>query len=184
MPWEWDIKPSEAPVSAGAFSYAAGNAPLARLHLWPYRSLPRRGFVIVIGGAFAVLIIPELALLGSPVVWGILPFAMFVLWLLWFFLEKSYRDGEIIEELSIWSDHIHLSRTGPRACYQEWQANPYWVTLALHKSGGPVANYLTLKGNGREVELGAFLHADERVPLCETLRRLLEKNCQSHSPEA
>lgn len=169
MPWEWDIKPSKAPVSAGAFSHAAGDAPLARLHLWPYRSLPRRGFVAVIGGAFLLLIIPVLALLGSALVWGILPFAMLVLALLWFFIEKSYRDAEIIEELTLWHDHISLMRRGPRGRQQHWQANPYWVRLSLHKSGGPVENYLTLKGSGkegaREVELGAFLSEGERPAL-------------------
>lgn len=170
MPYEWDIDPKEAPAKSGAFSYAAGDPPLARLHAWPYRSLPRKGFVWVIGLAFVLLLIPLFPLLGSVLFWGMLPFLMGALWLLWFFLEKSYRDGEILEELTLWRDHVRLTRQGPRDQYQEWEANPYWVTLHLRPAGGPVPEYITLKGAEREVELGAFLSEDERPQLYRELQ--------------
>ncbi len=177
MPWEWDIAPDQgpdqAPASPGAFSHAAGQRPRARLHLWPYRSLPRRGFVAVIGLAFTLLLLPLLALVGSLLLWGMLPFVLTALAALWFFLEKSYRDGEILEELTIWDDLITLDRHGPAGAHQHWQANPYWTTVQLYPTGGPVPDYLTLKGGGREVELGAFLSEDERAPLCHTLRQIL-----------
>jgi uncharacterized membrane protein len=35
----------------------------------------------------------------------------------------------------------------------------------MHEAGGPVEHYLTLKGAGREVEIGAFLSEDERKAL-------------------
>lgn len=44
------------------------------------------------------------------------------------------------------------------------------MRLTLHRTGGPVANDLTLKGEGREVELGAFLVEDERIVLQGELR--------------
>ncbi|HGG06251.1 MAG TPA: DUF2244 domain-containing protein [Aliiroseovarius sp.] len=165
MPYEWDIDPQKAPATSGAFSYTAGDPPFAELHLWPYRSLPRRGFAGIIGMAFLLFLIPLFAFIGTSSLWGLLPFAMGALWLLWFFIEKSYRDAEILEELRIWSDHVHLSHRGPKGQHFEWDANPYWVSAHLRKSGGPVSNYLTLKGNGREVELGAFLSEDERPVL-------------------
>ena len=57
----------------------------------------------------------------------------------------------------------------------EWQANPHWVRVTLHKTGGPVPNYLTLRGNGREVEIGAFLAEEERLTLQHELRRALSR---------
>ena len=175
MPYEWDIDPGKAPAKSGAScSYRDGDAPLARLHLWPYRSLPRRGFVWIIAMAFGLLLLPLMSVVGSVVLWGMLPFTMGALWLLWFFIEKSYRDGEILEELTLWHDRITLTRTGPHARFHEWDANPYWVSLHLHRSGGPVPEYLTLKGAEREVELGAFLSEDERPQLYREVQAALD----------
>lgn len=173
MPYEWDIDPEKAPASSGAFSHAQGDAPYARLHLWPYRSLPKRGFVGILAMAILGFLLPVIAFIGSPVLWGLLLPALVVLGLLWFFIDKSYRDGEILEELTIWNDHITLTRTGPKARVQTWEANPYWVSLKMHQKGGPVDNYLTLKGAERIVEIGAFLSPEERVKLNQVLQRFL-----------
>lgn len=145
----------------------------ARLHLWPYRSLPRRGFVLFIGATCALIAVPMLAVLGSPVLWGILPFFVVAVWGMWFALSRSYRDAEIVEDLTLDRDSLALTRHGPRGARQDWQANPYWVTVHLHPTGGPVPNYLTLKGNGREVELGAFLSEEERMVLRDELQTRL-----------
>ncbi|WP_432449327.1 DUF2244 domain-containing protein [Aliiroseovarius marinus] len=165
MPYEW--------VEPQAQDAVDGDAPIAELHLWPYRSLPRRGFVWIMAMGFGFALVPMLALLGSSLLWGLLPFALGALGLLWFFIEKSYRDGEILEELRIWKDHMILSRHGPGKAFNEWQANPYWVTVELHKTSGPVPDYVTLKGGGREVEIGAFLSEEERPVLHEELSRRL-----------
>ncbi len=58
---------------------------------------------------------------------------------------------------------------------QEWQANPHWVRLTLHPTAGPVPQYLTLTGNGREVELGAFLTEAERIALHTDLTQALAR---------
>ncbi len=41
--------------------------------------------------------------------------------------------------------------------------------MDLHPEGGPVENYVTLTGGGREVEIGAFLSEEERLSLFEDL---------------
>ena len=48
---------------------------------------------------------------------------------------------------------------------------PTWVTPHLHVTGGPVPNYLTLRGGPREVEIGAFLSEPERLALRDELQR-------------
>jgi uncharacterized membrane protein len=39
----------------------------------------------------------------------------------------------------------------------------------LYGTEGPLPNYVTLSGNGREVEIGAFLSEDERKSLFKEL---------------
>jgi len=68
---------------------------------------------------------------------------------------------------------LHLVRHGPHGRRQEWEANPHWVRVETHSTGGPVPDYVTLQGGPREVELGAFLSGEERVTLARELRQAL-----------
>lgn len=141
-----------------------------RLELWPYRSLPRRGFVAFIGGTALLITLPLFAVIGSAVLWGLLPFLVVAVSGMYYALDRSYRDAEIIETLTFEDRRLHLVRHGPRGKHQEWEANPHWVRVILHKKGGPVPAYITLTGGPREVELGAFLSEDERITLADGLR--------------
>lgn len=145
------------------------------LDLWPHRSLPRRGFVGFIGVTFVFLLMPLIPLIGTPVLWALLPFLMGALALLWLLLERSYTDGSLHEELTLAPDRIALVRHNPRGPEQRWEANPFWVRVELHREGAKVENYLTLTGANRTVELGAFLSPDERAGLYEDMLRALAR---------
>ena len=102
-----------------------------------------------------------------------LPFAALALWGLYYALQRNWRDRQILEALDLSCAEIRLRRINPRGPEQTWQADPHWVTLSLQKQGGPVPNYLTLTGGGREVELGAFLTPAERITLQAEVSDLL-----------
>lgn len=142
-----------------------GDPPARRLDLWPHRSLPRRGFAAFILGTFTLITIPLYPLLGTFLLWGILPFLLLAVAGLWWGLEHSYKTARLHEALTIRPDNLHLLRTNPDGRTQEWSCNSYWASVHMHPSGGPVDHYLTLKGKGREVEIGAFLSEDERKAL-------------------
>jgi len=130
-----------------------------------------------IGGTAALIAGPLVGLLGSPVLWGLLPFLLAAIAGIWWALERSFRDGEILEDLTLTPETVTLTRHGPRGQRQDWQANPHWVEVRIYpKAGpkaGPVPDYLTLRGNGREVELGAFLTEEERRQLREEIQEAL-----------
>ena len=66
-----------------------------------------------------------------------------------------------------------MIRQDPSGKQKEWVCSPYWVKLRIYEREGPVTNYITLSGNGREVELGSFLGEEERKDLFDDLNRLL-----------
>lgn len=165
MPYEWT---EPQPPDEGA-------PPVAQLRLWPHRSLPRGGFVGFFGGTATLAAIPLLTVLGSPVLWGLLPFFVVTFWGLWFALQASYRTGEVQEELHLWPDRVLLTRHERRRASRSWEANPHWIRTTLHETGGPVPNYLTLTGAGRTVEIGAFLSEDERLDLRPELEDVLRR---------
>ena len=157
MPYEW------LPSDDTAF----------RLHAWPHRSLTQRGFVWFLGSTAALIALPMLTVLGSPVVWALLPFMVATVAGIWLALRKNGRDRSIVEELVITPTRVSLTRHGPRGRKQDWEANPHWLRVTLHEEGGPVPNYLTMKAKGREVELGAFLSEEERKALHAEVQEVL-----------
>jgi uncharacterized membrane protein len=147
------------------YRYLSDTRAETHLHLWPHRSLPRSGFVWFIAASSALAALPLIGTLGSPALWAVLPFAALAIAGIWVALQRSYSDGQVLEDLTLTPTMVTLTRHGPRGRRQSWQAKAHWVRVVLHPTGGPVPNYLTLQGGSREVELGAFLSEDERVAL-------------------
>lgn len=161
MPYEWH---DTAPEQSGAVSY--------RLVVWPHHSLPRKGFVWVIALTAAGLALPLLTVLGSAVLWGLLPFALIAIWGLWAAISRSYRSGPLSEVLELTRTALVLTRSDSGRPDRVWRTNPYWVRASLRQTG-PVEDYLVLTDGRREVELGAFLSPEERVALYDEVDRRL-----------
>ncbi|MGL4281778.1 MAG: DUF2244 domain-containing protein [Albidovulum sp.] len=158
MPYEWS---------------EASHDGMAKLTLRPHRSLHASGFVTFIAATALMLFLPLLALLGTALLWGILPFVLLAVGGVWWALRRNTRDAALTEELTLTTESITLIRRAPDGTEKRWQANPYWVSVQVYPTGGPVPAYLTLKGDGREVELGAFLSEEERRRLADDLRQRL-----------
>ena len=160
----------KSPDDPDAYSAATNrsDAPLFERHLKAHRSLTNRGFVITIAFTAAALALPLLAFLGTFALWTLLPYLGAALAALGYFIRRNDHDGTLGEHIRIWPDLIAVHRKKPRSADQYWMANPYWVTTR-RRNTKTVENYLTLKGQGREIELGAFLSSDERIALDEAI---------------
>lgn len=161
MPYEWTPAPPH-------------TKPNWQLCLWPYRSLLRKDFVLFIGATATIVALPLIAVLGTVILWGLLPFFALMLGGLWFALHVSYKRGEVVEELTVDDKTAYLTRHNPNGEQQSWEANRYWVSVHLNPKSGPVENYITLRGGDREVEIGSFLDATERLALYDELKRSLK----------
>ena len=170
----------EAGANAPASLHGSGerqDPPVFSLSLRPHRSLSPKGFERVLIFVTIGLAIPLGAFLGTPVGWGLLPFLVAALVGLYAAIQRSYRDARLHEELRLWPDLILVERHETDGRVLRWEANPYWVKLQL-RDDGAVESYLTLKGAGREIELGAFLSPEERVDVHATLQRELSRLSQ------
>ncbi len=92
MPYEW--------------STCSDPTPQTRLTLWPHRSLPRRGFAAFILGTFTLITIPLYPLLGTVVLWGLLPFLLMAVGGVWWALERRPHDARLREELDEFRDEV------------------------------------------------------------------------------
>ena len=168
MPYHW----SKLPSSADFVSKEIGDVGLC-LYLSSHNSLTPSGFVKFISITAVMMLIPIFAFLGHTFLWIIAGTLGLTLLAVWTALKASWRRGKVSEVLEIWTDHVRLKRTNPNGSIQEWEANPYWTEINIIAKAGPVPNYLTLRGSGRTVELGAFLSEDERPILANELRVVL-----------
>ena len=134
------------------------------LTIWPHRSCSKKTFHVVILLIAFVLLIPPLLFLELKFAVAILPFSLVSVSLLYLFCERSFQDSKLSETLKIFPERIVLHRSEPTGEIKTWSANPFWIRVCLHKKG-PVENYLTLRGNGKEVEVGSFLTPMERKDL-------------------
>lgn len=148
---------------------------MARLTLWPHQSMTPDGFVAFIAITAGMLAIPLLAVIGSAVAWVLMAFFLAVLAAVWWAIAANRAQQSLHEELAIWPDRLWLAHVAPKRAPLEWEANPYWVSVHLRETGGPVEKYLTLKGSDREVELGAFLSPEERAALHAELTQVLAR---------
>lgn len=159
-------------AAAAPDPFARRDPPILRLTLWPNRSMSRAGSGWLLGLAAAGLSAPLFGLAGTRAAWGMLPFLVGALLLLYWAVRRSYLDGRLTEELRLWPDLITVVRREPRGQVRRWHANPFWVRIRLHEDAR-IEKYLTLEGNGRCIELGAFLSPGEREVLHRDLVRAL-----------
>ena len=141
--------------------------------LRPHRSLSR--------GQFRALLLAVAAIsFGSTlpfVIMGAWPVAGFMgldVLAVYLAFRRNYQDGTLVECLRLWPDLITVERREPRGAVRRWHAHPAWVKVMLFENAR-IEKYLTLRGNGREIELGAFLSPDERIVLYTRLREALAR---------
>lgn len=168
MPYSWITLPAQQ-HDAGA----QPNTPAAaELHLWPHQSLRPIGYAWFLWVTAALITLPLLPLLGTFALWALLPFLLLALFGLKWALDRNRRDAQILEVLSLDANEARLIHRDAKGAEQSWHCNRYWVSVELHASDGPLPNYVTLRGGGREVEIGAFLSEEERKALYQELTRV------------
>ncbi|MBD3663723.1 DUF2244 domain-containing protein [Sulfitobacter aestuariivivens] len=160
MPYEWTTPP---------------DAPQQQMRLWPHQSLPARGFAAFVLTTFTLILIPTIPLLGTVLLWGLLPFVLMAVAGVYFALQMNHKARLIEEVLTISDDTAHLVHTTQKGDVKEWDCNRYWTRVTKYEDDGPVPHYVTLRGKGREVEIGAFLSEEERIALYDDLQRSLQR---------
>tara|TARA_B100000029_G_scaffold442669_1_gene461230 strand:+ start:349 stop:711 length:363 start_codon:yes stop_codon:yes gene_type:complete len=112
----------------------------------------------------------------------IVPFSLISIALLFLLGEKNFQDGKLTEKLEIFPENIILRRIESTGKIRTWSANPFWTKVNFYENA-PIENYLTLRGIGKEVEIGSFLTPKERESLRhiieDTLHKLTKKNFSS-----
>ena len=128
--------------------------------LQPHRSLPPRGFAIVMlalaGLSFAVCLV--FVLNGA---WPVTPFFGIDVLLVYIAFRISYHRAKLREELRLTEDSLTVERVGIKGERTRWQFQPFWLRLVFEEKDEHT-NRLMLASHGRSLVVGSFLGPAER----------------------
>ena len=127
------------------------------------------------GMTFAAMMIPVIPFIGTKTVYAILPFSLGTMVLLIISIISNYQAGNLYEIVKIWPNLIEVKRYETNGKRSEWKANPHWTKVTLYAESQKIENYLTLSGNGREIEVGAFLAPSERLEIKEKIDSIMKR---------
>lgn len=149
--------------------------------LYPHRSLPPQGFVILmlaLGGlSFAAGV--SFVLMGAWPVFGF--FGLDVL-LVYLAFRANYRSARQHETVRLTLDRLTVERVSLRGERRFWEFQPYWLRVILDESVD--TNRLILTSHGRELTLGGFLAPIERKTLATALHEALSRWREHINPNA
>jgi uncharacterized membrane protein len=146
-----------------------------RAVLKPYRSLGRKGFIILM----AVLIGLNFAagtafyMLGA---WPVAPFLGLDVALVWWAFRKNYSDALKEEQIEVTAHELILRRFDHNKKREELHFTRSWVKVELEEDKErDLTGGLFLRFRGERTEIGRFLGARDRKEAAALLRGALAK---------
>jgi uncharacterized membrane protein len=143
------------------------------IHLYPHRSLSRRGFAILMG---CIVLVSFLAGIGFLMMgaWPVFGFFGLDVLLVWWALERNFRDGRARETITVSNSEVVLARHKPGKPDATQNFVRQWTRVELENDvERDLIGRLFLVSRGMRTEIGSFLSPDDRKTLSSALNGLL-----------
>lgn len=139
--------------------------------LYPHRSLPPQGFMILMAAVAGVSFVTGL-MFASMGAWPVMGFFGLDVLLFYWAFRLSYRSGRLCEVVRVTRHQLTVQRVQPDGRRETWSFQPAWARVELLK---PEEHDCVLRlASGRErLVIGAFLPPEERVEFAQTLKDAL-----------
>ena len=140
--------------------------------LYPHRSMPPQGFVILmlLLGAVSFAAGVSFVLMGA---WPIVGYFGLDVLLVYLAFRASYRSARMHEWVRLTGEALTVERVSVRGERRSWQFQPSWLRIRLEEKDE--SNRLILSSHGRELSVGVFLGPAERKNLAAALRDALQR---------
>jgi len=155
-------------------------APFFERVLSPHRSLPRRGFRLL------MLLLCLLSLVVGIVsvsigAWPVFGFFGLDVGLVFLAFQLNYRSARRSETLRLANDMFTVERVGVRGNRRMWRFQPFWLRVILEERPDE-SNRLFVASHGRSLAIGEFLGPEARRELAPTIRDALTRWRRSLNP--
>jgi uncharacterized membrane protein len=141
--------------------------------LLPYRSLPPRGFHLLM---LALALISLAVGIGfvSIGAWPVIGFFGLDVALVYVAFRLSYRSARRSETIRLAGNAFTVERISTRGARRMWRFQPFWLRVILEERAGE-ANRLLIASHGRGLVIGDFVTPTARAELAETIRDALKR---------
>ncbi len=143
-----------------------------RVH--PVRSLPLKGFVLLIGVVLAINLIGALrfAAIGA---WPVLPFLGLDVLALVYAFHLNYRGARAYEEISVTPYAVQVRQVDAKGRARHWRADTLFTRLVVAKDIEGEITALSLASRGQEVPVGLHLPLPDRASFAASLTAALRQ---------
>src|SRR5260221_10722649 len=150
--------------------------------LLPYRSLPPRGFhlLMLFVGLVSIGVGIGFISIGA---WPVFGFFGLDVALLYLAFRLSYRSARQRETLRLAEEEFTVERIGIRGDRRFWRFQPFWLRVVVEERGEQ-ANRLFLASHGNTLPIGDFLPTPTRREVAESLRAALARWRAALNPTA
>jgi uncharacterized membrane protein len=155
-----------------ADSNPPGDPVLFEARLSPHRSLPLRGFnvLMILLGVMSFIVGIVFLSLGAWPVFGF--FGLDVL-LLWFALRVNYRDADAYEDIRMTPVELHVRQVSKHGEQRDTDFNPRWTRLEKDEDEVAGVTKVALVSRGFPLVVGSFLPPFYKKELAAGLSKAL-----------
>ena len=159
-------------------------APFAPLFfervLSPHRSLPARGFHVLMGllGLISLAVGIGFVSIGA---WPVIGFFGLDVGLVYLAFRLSYRSARQSETLRLAGDAFTVERVSVRGERRSWRFQPFWLRVVIEERPD-ASNRLLVASHGRSLVIGDFVPPTTRRDLAVTITEALVRWRKSFNP--
>jgi uncharacterized membrane protein len=139
--------------------------------LHPYRSLPPRGFAIIMAILCGASVIAGIFWVSRGA-WPVIGFFGLDVALLYLAFRASYRSARQCERVRLTEQDLTVERISVRGERRGWRFEPAWLRVVLEETDED-RNALHLTSHGRTLTVGSFLGPNERRSFADVLKDAL-----------
>jgi len=161
--------PPEQPVFC-----ATDDPQLFAVRLVPFRSLPLKGFFILLGVVMVINVIGALRFIAIGA-WPVLPFLGLDVLALFIAFRVSYRSARAYEEIVITPYHVSVRQVDAKGKTKQWRFDALFTKLIVERDSEDEITGLSLHSRGRQLAIALNMPLPEREGLASALQTALRQ---------
>ena len=149
------------------------NNKLYEISLYPYRSLNKTGFFILMFSFGFVSFVAGIIFMIKGA-WPVFGFFGLDVLLVYIFFKINFRSGKKKEVLILTKNKLIVEFYDSKKISKTYYLNANWLQIHLSKLKNEMSK-LKISSNGKSVIVGAFLRHQEKMAILRSLKKVLKK---------